>query len=218
MHESLNNEPAQAENVEIRDRRSGEGVAERPPAGEPHGRPTPALRAARGGRPGRSPSRGGCGAGSDPSCRCAPASTGPRTRHRPRIRPRGFHAARTHPLRPPKRRASKPRRQRTATATFASESVFRSAKIRFFSRRYALHAGKIRTAETAFPVQRHIRPVRAAAKARKNVPAAAVAAGTEASFPSVAENVSGASEAGPAAATPRTGRGGSRRSCSSLRA
>ena len=32
------------------------------------------------------------------------------------------------------------------------------------------------------------------------------------------ENGSGASEAGPTAATPRTGRGGSRRSCSSLRA
>lgn len=44
MHESLNNEPAQAENVEIRDRRSGEGVAERESEGGTEGAGTLAAR------------------------------------------------------------------------------------------------------------------------------------------------------------------------------
>ena len=43
-HESLNNEPAQAENVEIRDRRSGEGVAERESEGGTEGAGTLAAR------------------------------------------------------------------------------------------------------------------------------------------------------------------------------
>ena len=43
-HESLNNEPAQAENVEIRDRRSGEGVTERESEGGTEGAGTLAAR------------------------------------------------------------------------------------------------------------------------------------------------------------------------------
>ena len=227
-HESLNNEPAQAENVEIRDRRSGEGVTERESEGGTEGAGTLAARNA------------------------LPQESRTAGRHRPfalheaddRAGLRLAEGAEpvqirvTDALQPPLVRApgidrefghgafmqrgrirSALRKEEPASREGKEQqSVFRSAKIRFFSRRYALRAGKIRTAETAFPVQRRIRPARAAAKARKNVPAAAVAAGTEASFPGVAENVSGASEAGPTAATPRTGRGGSRRSCSSLRA